>query len=365
MNLHDIANLRLINQQIAGSEFKTAKEIVGWMGAMQAQDFAMSKWAIGARLPGTTEKMIEAAIDNGEIIRTHLLRPTWHLVSADDIYWMLRLTAPHIKASMKSRDKQLELDEKTYSKCNIVLEKALQNSTNLTREALVACLNTAGISTSDNRASHIFMRAELEGIICSGISTGNKQTYALLSLRVADEIRINRDEALAKLANTYFKSHGPATLKDFNWWSGLPAADSRKAIEMVKPGFISETIEGETYWFTESVADALTNKESVYLLPAFDEFIISYKDRTSTLQLDHHSKAVSSNGIFRPVIVINGKVAGIWKRSLNKNKILLETGFFNSTTDINRKMIDVAVSDFGKFMNRAIDSTEIEVIALK
>ena len=365
MNLRDIAYLRLINQQIAGSEFKTAKEIVGWMGAMQAQDFAMSKWAIGVRFPGSTEKVIEAALDTGEIIRTHLLRPTWHLVSADDINWMLRLTAPHIKASMKSRDKQLELDEKTYSKCNILLEKALQNSTNLTREALVTCLNSAGINTYDNRASHIFMRAELEGIICSGISTGNKQTYALLSLRVPDEIRINRDEALTKLATAYFKSHGPATLKDFNWWSGLPAADSHKALEMVKSDFSSKTVEGETYWFTESVADVYTNKESVYLLPAFDEFIISYKDRTSTLQLDHHSKAVSSNGIFRPVIVVNGQVAGIWKRSLIKNKILLETRFFNSANGIKPKSIDKAVSVLGKFMNREIDRTEIEIIPLK
>lgn len=365
MNLQNIANLRMINQQIAGSKFLSAKELVSWMGAMQAQDFAMAKWAIGLRLPGSTEKDIETAIDNGEIIRTHLLRPTWHLVSSDDIYWMLRLTAPHIKSSMKSRDKQLGLDEKVYSKSNAILIDALQNNNHLTREELVVRLNEANIETSDNRAAHIMMQAELEGIICSGITKKKKQTYALLSERVKEEKVLSREEALNKLANTYFKSHGPATLKDFSWWSGLPAADSRKALELAKSGFISETIEGETYWFTITETDALKMEKSVYILPAFDEFIISYKDRTSTLHLDHHSKAVSSNGIFRPVIVVNGQVEGIWKRSPVKNKFLLETGFFNPEARISQKLVEEAVSSFGNFLNKEIYSAEIQIVELK
>ncbi len=160
MNLTDIAKIRLISQQIAETKFKTVKDIVDWMGAMQAQDYAVAKWAIGVRLPNSTDQVIETAINNGEIIRTHLLRPTWHFVSADAIYWMLELTAPQIKASLKSRHKELELSETIFAKSNTIIEKALRGGKHLTREELMAELGKGKIATDDNRASHLLLRAE-------------------------------------------------------------------------------------------------------------------------------------------------------------------------------------------------------------
>jgi hypothetical protein len=348
--LTQIAKPRLVSQQIAGTKFLTAKEIVAWMGAMQAQNYAMAKWAIGVRLPNSTDRDIETALDNGEVLRTHLLRPTWHLVSADDIYWMLELTAPHIKASQKSRHKQLALSETVFAKSNSIIGKALSNGEHLTRDELVAELHKAKIATDENRAAHLLFWAELDGISCSGATKGGKPTHALLEKRAPKPKSISREEALAKLAGKYFTSHGPATLQDFVWWSGLPAGDAKIALEMAKPGLVSEEFEKQTYWLSGSIS--VTGQESIYLLPAYDEFIISYKDRSAALPFEHFSKAVSNNGIFRPVILVSGQVVGIWKRTIKKDKVFVETELFTKLNKATMALIAEAVLPFGRFLEK-------------
>ena len=328
MKITDIPYLRLFNQQIIGSKFKTPKEIVGWMGAMQAQDYSMAKWAIGARLPDSTDKTVETAIDNGEIIRTHLMRPTWHLVSSDDIYMMLELTAPQIKAVMKARDKILELDQRVYEKTNFVIENALQGGKHLSREELAQELEMINIQTDYNIVSHLLMRAEIEGIICSGKTKNNKNTFALLKERVPGVKKLNRAESSSKLALRYFMSHGPATLQDFIWWSGLSITESKQALEAIRSNLVSENIDNQTFWFSNSLSIPEPDRNTVFLLPAYDEFIISYRDRTASLTSEMHSKAISSNGIFRPIIVINGEVAGLWRKTTQKDIITLETKLF-------------------------------------
>lgn len=355
MTLKDIANIRLTSQQIAGTKFKTAKDMVGWMGAMQAQDYAMAKWAVGIRLSNSTEQVIQAAIDKGEIIRTHLLRPTWHLVSADDIYWMLELTVPQIKAALKSRHKELELSETIFTKSNKLIEKELTGGKHLTREELISKLEKTKIVTDNNRASHLLLRAELDGIVCSGATKGKTQTYALLAERVPKTKTLTRVEALAKLAQKYFSSHCPATLQDFVWWSGLSVKDARNALEMVKSDFISETIGSETYWLTHSFSKLKKDKTSVYLLPAFDEFIISYKDRGASLALVNNKKAISDNGIFRPVVVINGQVTGLWKRTIKKSKMIVEIEFLEPHNKTSKKLIEKAAEEFGHFWDKKIE----------
>ena len=352
MTLSDISNLRLINQQITATKFKAVKDIVGWMGAMQAQDYAMAKWAIGVRLPYSTNKVIETAIDNGEIIRTHLLRPTWHFVSADDVYWLLELTAPQIKAKLKTRHAELEFSESLIAKSNKLIQQALKGGNHLTREELIAKLEEAKIATDNNRASHILLRAELDGIACSGATKGKKQTYALLTERVSKTTNLTRDEALEKIARRYFSSHDPATLKDFIWWSGLSVRDARNALEMVKSDFISEKIGLEVYWFTNSFSMPKNNNSSAYLLPAFDEFIISYKDRSASLPMKTFKKAVSENGIFRPVIVINGQVAGLWQRTLKKERVIVETNLFQPHEKSIQSLIENEAEIFGSFLGK-------------
>jgi len=351
MNLKDIAAIRLISQQIEGTAFKTAKDIVHWMGAMQAQDYNMAKWAIGLRLPGLTDKLLEGAIDKGEIIRTHLLRPTWHFVSAEAIYWMLELTAPQIKTAQKTRLKQLEITDEIINKSHGLLEKALEGGQHLTREELRTKFEKAKIATGENRLSHLLLRAELDGIVCSGAIKDKKQTYALLAERVPKAKALHKEEALAKLAQGYFLSHCPATLQDFIWWSGLSSTSARHALEMVKPNFNAATIGTQTYWLSPSFSEVNINSKSLYLLPAFDEFIISYRDRSASLPFENHKKTISNNGIFRPAIVLNGQVVGIWKRTTQKENVVLELQFFLQLSTETKDLIEKAVQAFGHFLD--------------
>ena len=354
MNLSDISAIRLRNQQLVAPTFKTVKDVVGWMGAMQAQDYNQVKWAIGVRLPNLTENQIETAFNNGEIIRTHLMRPTWHFVSADDIYWMLELTAPQIKSALNSRHKELELTETVVLKSYLVLEKALMDSKSLTREELIDELNKAHIATDNQRASHLMLRAEIEGIICSGAIKGKKQTYALLAERVPVKKTLAKDEALAQLAKRYFFSHGPATLYDFVWWSGLLVSDARKGLEMNKSALISETIGTETFWFANNNILPATPHNSIYLLPAFDEFLISYKNRSAVITIEDHRKAISDNGIFRPVILANGQISGLWKRTIKKDTVIIDTEYFRSHNKTELSLIGKAAETFGHFLEKKV-----------
>ena len=349
-NLADIANFRLISQQIERSKFKTVKEVVDWMGAMQAQDYGMAKWAIGVGLPNATDQVVETAITNGEIIRTHILRPTWHFVSADDIYWMLALRAAPIKAGLRGRWNQLGLSESLIAKSNTIMEKVLRGGMSLTREELLPELTKAGIPVDENRASHLLVRAELDGLVCSGAIKGGKPTYALLEERVPKTDLPTKEEALAKLAKKYFSSHGPATVADFAWWSGLSGKDASRALEMVKQTLASETIESQPYWYPETRTPSHPGDEAAYLLPAFDEFLISYTDRRAILPYENFSKTVSNNGIFRPIIVLHGQVIGIWKRTIKKGKVLLETEFFQSPDHGSNALIEKAAGKYGQFL---------------
>jgi len=355
MNLTDISILRLRNQQIASTNFKTVKELVGWMGAMQAQDYNQAKWAIGARLPNLTEEQIEAAFNQGEIIRTHLMRPTWHFVSSDDVYWLLELTAKQIKSTTKSRHRDLGITENDLKKSKEVFVKSLEGNRSLTREELGDQLNQAGINTFEQRLPHILMDAEIDRIICSGVTRGKKQTYALLAERVPEKKTFTKDEALALLGKKYFNSHGPATLADFVWWSGLPITDARKAIEMNKANLISETIGADTYWFSDSVNLPTSSPDSVYLLPAFDEYLISYKDRSASIKADHNTKAISNNGIFRPVIVVNGQISGLWKRIPKKDTVIIELDHFRPHNNSEKRLIEKAAETFRHFSGKTVD----------
>ncbi len=354
MQLKDIARMRLINQQIEAGKFTAVKELVGWMGGMQAQDYAMAKWAIGIRLPNATNQIVENSLNHGEIIRTHLLRPTWHFVSADDIYWMLELTAAHIKASLRSRHKQLELSEAIFSKSNRIMENALQGGKHLTREELLAKLEEAKIPLNENRASHLLLEAELDGIACSGARNGGKQTYSLLEERVPRKKPLTREEALGKLAGIYFASRGPATLKDFVWWSGLSISQAKLALELAGSDFCSEAINSQIFWFADLHSDRKIEKEVVDLLPAYDEFLIGYADRRPSLTFTDQKKTISNNGIFRPVILVDGQVMGIWNKLAEKDKVAVRISFFEKPGKTTSHLVAEEVSRYGDFLGKEI-----------
>lgn len=357
MNFNEIAGLRLLSQQLEFQKFTNPEEVIKWMGAVQAQDFPMSKWAVGLRFPNPSVGKIDEAIDCGKIIRTHVLRPTWHLIPAEDIEWMRKLTSGRIQSSMKSRNKQLELTGELFKKTNRLLEINLTEQENLSREQIEKLLNEAGIRTNDNRLSHILMNAELEGIICSGKTEKNRHTYSLIAKRVKKLKKYSKEEALTELAVRYFQSHFPATLKDFAWWSGLTFTEAKKGFENIKPEFSSMIINSKEY-LTGNSSGSGNSGNSVHLLPAYDEFLISYSDRSASLNSVKQDKAVSNNGIFYPVIIENGIVKGKWKRITVKNKIVIEFDIFEKQGSDLIKKIRKKAELFGSFLNKKIEIKE-------
>lgn len=359
MNQSEITSIRLSNQGITAVRGQSVGEIVAWMGAMQAQDAAMSRCAVGVRLPGCTEQTVLSAIDEGSIFRTHVLRPTWHLVSADDIYWMLALTASRIKSGMNTRNTQLELDSAVMVKCEALFEKELAGGKSRTREDLVALLENADIQNVDNRASHVFMLAELDGLICSGPSRGGKATYALLEERAPRPAPLPKEEALDKLARRYLRSRGPATLPDFIWWSGLPVRDARLAFDLVRAEFHSETMGGQTWLFPEPASPAEALNPGVQLLPAFDEYLIAYRDRSACLPEEHFSKAVSNNGIFWPILVVDGQVAGTWSRSFKKSSVEVVIHPFTPLSPDRMDDVKQAAISYANYIGKAFCHVQI------
>lgn len=325
------------------------------MGAMQAQDYEMAKWAVGVRLPGTTREDIEDAIGEGHIIRTHLLRPTWHFVSADHLSWLLELSRPRVMVAIRSRQKQLGLTNEIVSKSNRTIEKALTTGQPLTRKELVSQLKEAGFENKNNRISHLLLRAELDGIICSGPSRDTQYTYKLMDSHLTQFSSFDRDEARAKLARIYFDSHGPAMLEDFVWWSGLTKTASTKAINMLKPELISEEIQDQTYWFFDESTLPTRNEKSVYLLPAYDEYVISYRNREMIISGEDEAKAISANGIFRPVIVVNGEVKGIWRRMVESDSVKVELEFFENPGSGMKELAAGQAERFAGFLGKKLE----------
>lgn len=329
MNTTDLLYIRLYNQLLNGNKYKTPEEIVSWMGAMQSQNYEMAKWGVGIRLKKATNKSVEDAVNEGKIIRTHVLRPTWHFVAAEDIHWMLGLTATRLKAAFVSYGKVRGFDDNMVADSRRHLSELLDKRDSLTRQEIGEYLIEKGIGIRDNHdVTYILSHAEQDGIVCNGVVRGSKQTYSLLDRRAPHKPNVSKEEALERLARKYFTSHGPATLDDYIWWSGLLSSEARKGLELIKHDFVSEEINGKTYWMKNDIAIPGKKNKSILLLPAFDEFVVSYKYRAEILCEEHYRKIITRTGIFSPTITYNGEILGSWKRVVKKNKIVAELEFF-------------------------------------
>jgi hypothetical protein len=346
----DIVQRRLHNQLLSQTKFTQPSQVVAWLGAVQSQDYAGAKWAIAQRTRGLTDQAIEQAFARGEILRTHVMRPTWHFVTPADIRWMLELTAPRVRAAMAYMNRQLGLDTAIFKKGNSVLAKALQGNKNLTRSELGKILQKAGVPVEGLRLGHLMGRAELDGVICSGARRGKQHTYALLDERAPQAKILERDAALAELTKRYFRSHGPATLQDFVWWSGLTINDARKGIDLVKSQLEGETMDEQTYWFVPS-ATKKKSSPTVHLLPDYDEYTVGYTDRTSIFDITHTDKLDSRGSIlFQYAILMDGLVAGTWKRVIKKNEVVIHIVPFTTLTNDQNQAIIAATQQYGKFL---------------
>jgi len=356
MTILDIAHLRLHHQAIAPAAIMSPGDVVRRLGAIQAQDYLGTLWALGLRMQQAVEVDIEQAIANREIVRTWPMRGTLHFVAPEDVRWMLALLTPRIIARAARRHQQLELDEATFIQSETVFAKALQGGKPLTRPEIMAVLEQAGISTKGQRGYHMLWRAAQNGLICYGPRQGKQDTFVWLDDWLPAGKSLSRDESLAELARRYFTGHGPATVQDFMWWSGLPAADARAGLEMVAAELVEEVVDGQTYWLSSTAAGPKSPSPTVYLLPGFDEYLLGYKDRSAVLDPAHAKKVVpGGNGMFKPIIVIDGQVVGIWQRTLRKKTVTIELQPFNTLNDAEREAIATAAEAYGAFLNRTVD----------
>ena len=350
MTTSDIRELRLQNQHLAAPQFTQPEGLVYYMGAIQSQDYTGGKWAIAQRLKGANDKTIEDAFTRGDIIRTHVMRPTWHFVHPKDVRWMIQLTAPRVMKIAGTQHRQHKLDHIVFSKSEKAILQALEGGKQLTRDEIAKELERAGIATNEQRFIHIMMQMELIGLVCSGGRQGKQFTYALLDERVPATKPFDRREADVELADRYFTSHGPATLQDYVWWSGLTVVDAKAGLGAIKHKLNNAELNGNTYWFAEQSNLSANKSPGAFLLPNYDEYIVSYKDRSTTIAASNLNKADPRGTIFNHTIIANGKIIGIWKRAIGKSKVNIELIPFAPLSNVNKAAIGSAAKRYAKFL---------------
>jgi hypothetical protein len=340
------------NQMIVAQTAGTPAEVVRQLGAVQAQDFAGSLWAIGLRTRGATQSSVEAALNSGAIVRTWPMRGTLHVVASEDVRWILDLLSHRVVRGVALRsEKRFGLDERGVASCATLIRAALESAKALTRPALYDVLERGGVSIAQSRGLHILGRLALDQLICFGPRDGKQQTFVLFDAWVPKSPRIERDEALGRLALRYFSGHGPAQIHDFAWWSGLSVADVKRGIHVCGHALESLAVDGRTHWHASNASGVQRETTAVHLLPPFDEFFVAYRDRSALLEAVH-AKHVNpgSNGMLSPIVVIDGQVLGTWKRVMKRSAIEVITTPFTTFTAEQRERIEDAASRYRAFV---------------
>jgi Winged helix DNA-binding domain len=338
-----LADQRLENQRITRSGPRTPEKLVAWMGAVQAQEYGPAKWGLGLRSAASiTDAVVHRAVDQGRILRTHVLRPTWHFVARDDIRWMLELTAPRVQRILAGYDRRIGLDAAVMTRAAGVVERALGDSGCLTRQELGPHLQRAGLPAGNRDLAHIAMYAELEGLICSGARRGKQPTYALVAERAPAARRLQRDEALAELTKRYFRSHGPATIRDFVWWSGLTSADAKRGLEMIRARQREE--DGLRYWTVGRPRSAPRPKSSLHLLPIYDEYLVAYRD------LQAVPRPAYLMGNFQHALVSEGQVAGTWRTTATRKGVAVTVETLRPLSAGERRRLEREVTRYSRFI---------------
>ena len=356
MTSRQIAQCRLENQQIAHETPGTPEGLVRRMGCIQAQDFAGAKWALAGRIRGLSEADVDNAFQEGRILRTHVLRPTWHFVCPEDVAWMLRLSAPKIKSLSKGLHRKLGLDEPVLRRSKHVMARALAGGKRLTRIQLSAALTRAKINTDDIRLGFLLMDAELDGVICSGGREGKQFTYALFSDRVPHPVYLDKEASIGELASRYFATRGPATVYDFAWWSGLTISQAQRGLEMNRKRLDHAIVRGQAYWFRAGLEPGRRSRPSVYLLSSFDEYTVAYRDRADVLSPE--AGQATAYGL-KPVLLVNGQVAGTWKRTEGRKEVDLEVRPLAPLSKGTLQQLGAVAEKYARFVQKELTALDI------
>jgi len=326
---------------------------------VQAQDFGPAKWAIGRRTKGATDAQLDRAYAAGTILRTHVLRPTWHFVLPADIRWLLAATAPRIQARSAFRYRQLGLDAATLERSGSLLGGALCGGRQLTRKEAAATLTAAGIAVDGQRLAYILMNAELNGIICSGAPHGSQHTYALLRERAPQARELTWDEALAELTLRYFTSHGPATAKDFASWASLTVADVTLGLQAIGARLRHEVIDGVAFWSAGTPPAPALGSPTVHLLQGYDEYVMGYSETKHVLARPGSPWPPATPPVFALVVLLDGRLAGFWKRTVGKGSVRVQVALREPFDAAQMLALEAEAARYGEFLG--LDATVVQV----
>ena len=356
-----IVRRRLRAQRLSGAACRRPEDVVGLLGAVQAQDYGPAKWSIGTRVEDCADSLVELAFDSGAILRTHVVRPTWHFVLPEDIRWLLAATAPRIKARDARRYAQLGLDTETLRQSGRVLVAALRGSGPLTRAEAASVLTAAGIDVEGQRLPYLLMHAELDCLICSGPRRGSRHTYVLLEERAPQALDLPREEALAELARRYFSSHGPATAKDFAGWASLTLAEARAAIDAAGASLTAEELDGLRLWSAAegpgSPSDPAgdSDRPLVHLVQGYDELIMGYSETKALLAAPGSAWTPATPPVSSLVVLRDGRVAGFWRRAVKKDRVLVQTSLLDTWDAPSRAELAAEAERFAAFLGLRLE----------
>jgi hypothetical protein len=323
---------------------------------VQAQEFTPAKWALGLRAKGITNEDVNRELDDGRIVRTHILRPTWHFVAAADLRWMLSISGPRVHAANAHYYRKTGTDSALVSRSRKLLERSLRGGVALTRSELAQRFARGGIEAAGMQLAYFMMRAELDGLICSGPRRGKQSTYMLVDERVPPSAALTPDNAMAELVRRYFTSHGPATIQDFVWWSGMTVRQTKAALADVGSGLVRETIDEQEYWYSPASRPARRPANAVDLLPIYDEYLIAYKNRSAIVDPDRRRDNRAHDG-YGQFLMIDGMLSGTWRMSDSRSGVDVTVSPYRKLSRPQRDAAAAAAKRLGDFFGRAARQT--------
>ncbi|MDG4824381.1 winged helix DNA-binding domain-containing protein [Asanoa sp. WMMD1127] len=361
MDATEIGPRRLHQQHLAGPPSADPVEAVRRLGCVQAQEYAVAKWSLGQRSGGgVTDAAVQSLLDEGVILRTHILRPTWHFVLGSELGWIQAATAHRVHVFNGYYNRGHGLTPEVAARTNEVITSALRGGNHLTRNELGAALAAAGFEATGNKLAYVVMFAELEGLIANGVMRGKQHTYALVSERVPDPVTLSAPEALAELTRRYFTSHGPATVKDFAWWSSLTVAEIKQGIALCGDALAHEVVDGRTLWFAAD-APPPAPAPAASLLQGYDEYVVAYSDTKFVYNVASASPdpgRYTDNMMFHP-IAFDGQVGAFWRRKVKPKGIALEIDLLIEPTARHRKALAAEIDRYAAFTGLPVTVTYV------
>ncbi len=351
MNPIDIAYRRLHNQRLAGNPLASPQDVVRWLGCVQSQDYGPAKWSLGERSRGAVDADVDRAMAKGAILRTHVLRPTWHFVLPADIRWIQELTAPRVHTQNAYYYRQTGLEDGVRDKARRLIVDALRGGNHMTRGELAAVLAGEGMAAKGLGLVYILMDAELDCVICSGPLKGRQHTYALLDERAPDARTLTRDEALGELALRYFTSRGPATAKDLRFWCSLTLADIHRGIEIAGARLEHQLIDGLSFWSAPGQTPPNPpSSPKVHLLQGLDEYFVGYGESRSFCDQAGTRPSLVDRAIYNGALILDSQLAGHWKRTLTKRSVSFTVAVRAPFDDAQMQALQDAADRHGEFL---------------